>query len=368
MSTLTPFKTRFLICFLGAVTLVFFRSTLFAQDNNMPVIPFNTNFWNYWDHHWMMWLPEHPVYESIELSSYDNPQDPEYKLIRVFLTERAGNKQQYFYLNDQEAVNRSRANAFYRDIKYRTEGEYGRPLNLYVEFQDKDSRLIQWSVKFEADQRLRAGIKELTPSIHSVGWIFLFLYRDQTVDTPKGRFLINGVDYSFKGNPETTTKRYRSWYNHNVYSAVIVFGNSRFAYADDAITNSWGREFRRHPEHKNLYVSKPLGYQNRIEFETNVRGGIQTYRNISMGHTFRFDFEPSLPTMKTAQHNQRIRYTVSFDEFKDLLQGEMTVDKHADFLSLNWQHKSPDWAIDRAFQSKITFDSSGYELQVTEKK
>ena len=342
-----------------------------AQDmrpwQTSPLIPFNTNFWNYWDHHWLMWLPEHPVYEAIELSSYDNPEDPDYKLIRVFLTEREGNKTQYFYLNDKEAVRRSRANAYYRDIRYRTEGKFGEPLDLYVEFRDKDDQLVQWSVHFEPGQQLRQR-EGLTPSIHSVGSILLFLLRDQTVDTPHGTFAMGGTDYSFKGDPKTTEVRYRSWYNHNVYSAVIVFGSSRFDYGEGRISNSWDREFQQLPGDGNVYVSNPLGYENEIRFETNDQGEIRTYSNISFGHSFRFDFDPALPTIASARSGQRIGYSVSFDEFKHLVRGEITVKREMNTLLLNWQHAEPDWARERPFESLIIPDGEGYDLRVNENR
>jgi|GEM_PF-1390537 len=351
---------------------VVFISTIMAQGDQqsrkLPLIPFNTNFWNYWDHHWTMWLPEHPIYEMIELSSYDNPHDTSYKLLRVIFTEREGNKKQYFYLNDQEAVNRSRANAYYRDIKYRTEGNYGEPLNLYMEFKDKDDHLIQWSVEFEPDKALEKKKSELTPSIHSVGGILLFLLRDQSVDTPRGKLLIDGTDYSFKGDPKTTKERYRSWYNHNVYSAVIVFGKSRFEYIDGRISNTWGREFQKHKDGSNIFVSNLLGYENEIRFKTDKLGQILTYSNVSLGHTFRFDFNPALPTIASARNGQRIGYSVSFDEFKNLMQGIVQVKRETGTILLEWQPQNPDWAKERIFQSVITFDGKGYNLDVAEKR
>ena len=336
------------------------------QDPDHPLVPFYTNFWSYWDHHWMTWLPEHPVYEAIEVSTYDNPRDPDYKLIRVFLTEREGDKRQYFYLNNEEAVERSRANAFYREIKYRTEGAFGEPLNLYLEFRDKDDQLVEWSIEFEPGQQLRKNTGGLTPSIHSVGYILLFMLRDKTADTPDGRFVMGGVDYSFKGDPETTTESYRSWYNHNYYSAVIVFGHQRHDYENGAITNTWGRSFRTSNEDPNTYVSNPLGHGNRIRIETNDRGEIQTYRHVSLGHSLRFDFDPALPTISSATSGQRIRYSVSFDDFRELMLGEVSVSERGDTLALRWQPSHPDWALDRPFESLILPDSSGYDLSVGE--
>jgi hypothetical protein len=91
------------------------------------VVPLNTNFWSYWTHYWTTWLPDHPVYEMIELTAYENPEDPADYLVRVFLTEREGRKQQYFYLNDEDEVRRTRANAYFRQIMYRRSGPESGP-------------------------------------------------------------------------------------------------------------------------------------------------------------------------------------------------------------------------------------------------
>ena len=103
----------------GLLLIVFSIQLLEAQvkDNpgdtrKYPVIPFNTNFWNYWDHYWATWLDDHPKYEMIEVTTYDNPKSPNYKLVRVFLSEKSGSKLQYYYLNDSIDIKRSLANSF----------------------------------------------------------------------------------------------------------------------------------------------------------------------------------------------------------------------------------------------------------------
>jgi hypothetical protein len=36
-----------------------------AQPSGSPLVPLFTQF-SYWDHHWLRWLPAHPVFEAIE--------------------------------------------------------------------------------------------------------------------------------------------------------------------------------------------------------------------------------------------------------------------------------------------------------------
>ena len=79
----------------------------------------------YWDHHWFVWLPRHPVYESVEIASHDTPDSP-LKLVWVFFTERDGVKRQVHYLNNRDVVTRW-GGSLYRDIHYERSGTAGRP-------------------------------------------------------------------------------------------------------------------------------------------------------------------------------------------------------------------------------------------------
>ena len=55
----------------GAVALFLIAAfPSYAQTDLL--LPINTNF-SYWDHHWIMWIPQHPVYEAVEVLSLDSP-------------------------------------------------------------------------------------------------------------------------------------------------------------------------------------------------------------------------------------------------------------------------------------------------------
>ena len=53
-----------------------------------PVVPLVTAH-EYWDHHWFVWLPRHPVYESVEIGSIDAVGNRE-RAVWVFFTGRHG--------------------------------------------------------------------------------------------------------------------------------------------------------------------------------------------------------------------------------------------------------------------------------------
>ena len=58
-----------------------------------PVVPLVTAH-RYWDHHWFVWLPRHPVYESVEVMSIESAGG-HCRAVWVFFTEREGGKHQF---------------------------------------------------------------------------------------------------------------------------------------------------------------------------------------------------------------------------------------------------------------------------------
>ncbi|MDT7833275.1 hypothetical protein RQM59_12845 [Flavobacteriaceae bacterium S356] len=355
-----------LICILTTTILLLSIQLLGAQEKNSPIdtrkyptIPINTNFWNYWDHYWATWLDNHPKYEMIEVTTYDNPANPEYKLVRVFLSEKSGRKLQYYYLNDSIAMKRSRANSFYRDIVYKKKGKKGKPQGLYIKFRDKDDEIIEWTVNFDESAALKRHKKGLTPSIHSVGYILLYHLRTKTVSTTKDKVLFNGKDYAYKEE-----KGKKSWYNKDVYSAVKVYGKNVFTVSDKSLSSNWNRHFKKQG---NVYVSEKLGRQNFIRFEVDNNDQIKTYKHSSFDHTLTFTFNPPLPNYATAKNGQIVDFSVSFDEHQNVTKGKIRVmSKGEDKLIFQWIHDYPEWSKWRPFKSFFKFTDKGYELTTYE--
>jgi len=57
------------------LTAVIVAAAVADQAQSKLLIPINTNF-SYWDHHWIMWIPRHPLYEAVEVLSVDSTTDP----------------------------------------------------------------------------------------------------------------------------------------------------------------------------------------------------------------------------------------------------------------------------------------------------
>lgn len=337
------------------------------EQSDAPVVPFNSNFWSYWTHYWTTWLPDHPVYEMIELTAYENPADPADVLVRIFLTERAGSKKQYFYLNDEAETRRSRANSYFRDIAFRRSGVAGGPQDLEVSFTDKDGVPIHWSIRFGPDARLRDHGAGLTPSIHSVGSVLLLALRTRTVDTHDDRVSFGDIDYASKRAADDLTRGTRSWFNPDYYSAVIIHGKVAFTWKDGVLTNGWGRTFTRAAGKGGWYRSQSLGPENYIAFRTDRRGGLRSYSHFSRGHSLNFAFEPAIPSVARARGGEKVRFSASFDDRKPLMTGEVRVSRpRPDLINLEWVPTGPEWAIGRDFRSTIRTTETGYELVTME--
>ena len=345
-----------------ALVLCFFIASITCQSQakSHPLIPFNTNFWNYWDHYWTSWLKDHPTYEAIELTTFDNPKS-DYKLIRVLLSEKTGIKRQYYYLNDADSVKRSRANAYLRDITYTRKGSPGAPQSLYVKFKDKDDQLIEWTIDFEKDQGMRDHDGGLTPSIHSVGLVQLFHLRTKKVESKTDRVLFDGKDYAFDAADGRS-----SWYNRDAYSSVIVFGKSAFEIQNDAMSDSWGRIYKRSKD-PSQFETGDLSKENFIRFDVDKLDQIRRYRHVSFGHSFTFDFKPALPSSATAKDGQVIQYNVSFDDHENLMTGRILVSRTGSDIVFTWEHATPEWAKSRSFRSIIQLNPAGYSLTTAER-
>ena len=57
------------------ILITLFLTTISTPAQTTPLIPANTNF-TYWDHHWIQWMPTHPLYEAVEPAAAINPARP----------------------------------------------------------------------------------------------------------------------------------------------------------------------------------------------------------------------------------------------------------------------------------------------------
>ncbi|MGH9753129.1 MAG: hypothetical protein ACREA2_10125 [Blastocatellia bacterium] len=329
-----------------------------AENNRQPTIPILTQF-GYWDHHWFAWLPQHPVYEAVEIMLIDSP-DAARKVIWVYFTERLGSKNQDHYLSDPELAKRWSGRPYYREIEYKILGEPGSPLGIHLGFQDKDNAPVDLDFKPVPGGALKAA--GLTRSAgHAANSIFHLFYRDKDSLLGSSSLLIEGK----------FVKTAMPAYSSGIYPIIFSYGKARFDFKDSAIVNSWGRIFIEAPKPAGgrTYqgnTSRP-GWDNVIEVVTDDQSATLQYRHRDRNHFFQISFDPALPNLSSLRDGQRIKYEISLDNKARLLDGTIEVFTSGGNTALKWLHENPDWAKESRFHSNIQLRSGeypGYDLLV----
>ena len=93
-----------------------------------PVVPLVTAH-HHWEHQWFVWLPRHPVYESVEVMSIDSAGDY-FRAVWVFFTERHGGKRQVHFFDDRRMVEHF-PGSHYRPIEIAVDLDAGGALTGY---------------------------------------------------------------------------------------------------------------------------------------------------------------------------------------------------------------------------------------------
>ena len=351
------------------LTAVIVAAAVADQAQSKLLIPINTNF-SYWDHHWIMWIPRHPLYEAIEVLSVDSMSYPNVRLVRVFFTEKKTGKQVH-YFNNANVVRNWRGEAHYRDMDYRADGQSGRAMNLHLKFKDKDDKPVELKIEGAKDGALSDGGAGLKPQgSHGADTVFLLFYNGPSNSQVEGRLQIGGEDFSPVHKVGEDGRSYRVAYSRTAYTAVISYGQSRFEVSQDSLKNSWFRIFRPLPgsQERIIYRTNAFGFENGnyIEVETNSKSEILTYTHFSGKHTFRIAFDPVLPHLGSAQTGQVVKYKMSLDQFERLIEGVIKVTRTHDSTAFAWEHQTPAWLKGFGLQSVIRPDAQGsYDLVVT---
>ena len=215
-----------------------------AAEPALPLLPLNTNF-SFWDYHWIHWLPDHPLYEAIEVA-LGAPLPSGAPLIRLWFTERAGGKRQTYYFNDEQVARTFGQESHFAPIEVAHSGLPGKPRNLTLRFFDKDGVGIEWQVGFAPDQQLStegAGLKNQNG--HAAHSVMLFWYIDKGALTSDAYGMIGPVVHRPAPGGETQ-RRVNTAYSQGAYSAVLPYAPSVITPTDTGFRSSWGsRDFVR---------------------------------------------------------------------------------------------------------------------------
>jgi hypothetical protein len=341
----------------------FISSASAAWDHSIPLVPL-TSLFSHWDHHWFVWLPRHPVYESVEIMSRDAPENP-VKLVWVFFTERAGPKRQVHYLNNLDVVTRW-GGSLYRDIHYERSGTAGQAQGVTVRLHDQKHQPVDIDITVDARPLRPAGLTD--QSGHAATRHFLVFFREQQALAVRNRVVIAGEDFSFNTDDGSTARyRFKAAYSANVYVVTLPFTTTRFRSEDEHLTSTAGHLFTttRSAEEEVVSTSPAGGSPEVVQLAITTQGGLKTYTHQMDGHRFTIRFTPPL-VWGANEHPEPVTYRMSLDRFPDLVHGQVQRQREGQRLVLAWRHTSPQWAQAYAFQSVITLEEDGgYQLAVS---
>jgi len=313
-----------------------------------PPVPVLTAF-SYWDHHWIQWLPTHPVYEAIEVLTIDAPRPSGERLWRVFLTERTGGRRQVHYFNEAAVAQKWPTEAYHRPIEARLEGAPGGPRGLSLKFRDKADQPVEWTVAFTPEDVLGAEVEGMAPHTHGVESVFLIFHRGRRALAPASRLTINGEDFSPKAGVSLPGRSSQAAYTSGVFIATLTYGTAEFiATAEGFSSSSPRREFRLDSSSAEgrQYRSTPTGTVelSHIEIDTTAAGALRSYRHRLAIHTFRIDFEPPLPGLTAAIPEAGVRFAIALDQYERLLSGTLVPRREGEGVAIDWSWASPEWA------------------------
>ena len=328
-----------------------------------PVIPLVTTH-DYWDHHWFIWLPRHPVYETVEIMSIDTTSNP-HRAVWVFFTERAGDKRQDHFFDDRRIVERFEG-SHYRTIDYERSGTPGRGQSVRVSLTGLDDLPIDIIIDL-ADQPLhRMGAGLTDQSGHSADEVFLLFHRERNALARTNEVQIGGRDYSFRAEDDPEGKyRFRAAYSGVIQIGIVPFG--RWSFSRDEMRLSApasGLSFTgaTHDAGTRLTASPP-GYRNTIAVDFDAGGALTGYRHDAGTHRLVFTLESALPLAGEAPRIAR-EFAVHLDPDMPVARGEVVSEPIEGGRRLTWRVHSPAWARDYPFESIIRTNGSGYELTV----
>lgn len=346
-----------------------------GEAPDFPLVPLVTNF-SYFDHHWIHWLQNHPVYESIEAENYLRPDGNTF--VRVFLTERAGSKKQVFYFNDEAVARYWRpAEAHFREIEFATNGNVNEPLGLHVKLKDKDDKTIDWTMTFASGTTLGNANQTLTQTApHAWDTAFMFLFYGNRTKALRSEINIGEYhDLLDEKNPPEANANGQSGATHSshAYVPLIALGTSRLSPQGDTLVSSTGHRFQvvERSEKGTTWRSEGFGIGgfSVIEVREDSRGGVESYSHSFPGHEFRFDFSPSLPRLDALKDGQRFEFRITLDDHRDFVVGSVRATHLSDGAALDWKAESPEWLGQYPWVSEMHGNGvEGYSLALKRKQ
>ena len=347
--------------FAGAAALLCLVSPISPANAAAPVVPL-VSAHHHWDHHWFVWMPRHPVYESAEIMSIDAAGNP-YRAVWVFFTERHGGKRQVHFFDDRQIVE-GFDGSHYRAIDYKRTGTSGRGQSVRVALNGLDDVPIEIAVDLADRPLTRTGAGLTDQSGHSADTLFLLFHRDRNVLARSNEVWIGGRDYSFRiGDDPTGKHRFMVSCSAGIQIAVIPFGHWSFSWHDARLSASAaGLSFVVTKSGGGIRLTaSPAGYRNRIAVDLDAGGVLTKYRHDAGTHRLAISLDAAVPLAVDAPRTVS-RFAVHMDPERPVARGEVVSEPMEGGRRLTWRLHSPQWAADYPFESLIKPNGDGYTL------
>ena len=328
-----------------------------------PVVPLVTVH-HHWDHHWFVWLPRHPVYESVEVMSIDSAGGF-YRAVWVFFTERHGGKRQVHFFHDRQIVE-GFPGSHYRPIDYERSGSPGQGQSVRVALAGLDDVPIEIVVDLADRPLTRTGAGLTDQSGHSADTLFLLFHRDRTALARTNEVRVGGADYSFRAGDDPAAKhRFMAVYSAGIQIAVIPFGQWSFSRHEERLSaNAAGLSFAvTEPDGGVRLTASQPGYRNRIAVDLNAGGALTGYRHDAATHRLALSFDAALPLAVDSPRSAN-QFAVHMNPDKPVARGEVVSELMEGGRRLTWRFHSPQWTANYPFESIIKPNGGGYTLVI----
>lgn len=328
-----------------------------------PVVPLITVH-HHWEHQWFVWLPRHPVYESVEVMSIDSAGDY-FRVVWVFFTERHGGKRQVHFFDNRRIVEHF-PGSHYRPIEYERSGAPGQGQSVRVALAGLDDAPIEIAVELADRPLTRAGAGLTDQSGHAADTHFLLFHRDRNALAQSNDVRIDGRDYSFRAGDDPTGKhRFMAAYSAGIQIGLVPFGRWSFSREDtglDATAEDLSFAVTELDGGVRLVASVP-GYRSRIAVDLDAGGALTGYGHDAAANRLAFTLDAALPLAADAPPAAR-EFAIDMNPDEPVARGEVVSEPVEGGRRLTWRLHSPPWAVNYPFESIIQSNGDGHALQI----
>ena len=314
-----------------------------------------------WDHHWFIWLPEHPEFESVEIAESPGP-DPTQAIVWVFFTERAGGKLQVHYFNDEGLAaafagafgsNRS----FFRNINITRTGDKGMGQSLEVSLINRDEAPVEITVDLANRALSPRGL--IAQSGHAAEILFTLLYIEEGAFGTNNQVTIGEDDFSYNSNDGIENPPpFMSAYGRNFVSAPLFFTSITYTRVDDTLIGSNRTIFQEEPGQSGVISSASFFDRREYIWDGPI---LKNYTHSLPGRSsMSIEFRRGINFDRKWDLSE---FNISINESSGLIEGYVLMKRlRQNRWKLVMWPVEPEWASRQPFEITVDRDEDGSYL------